>query len=545
MKTLTRTIFILTFIGLIASCNNDFMDRYPPDKINEANYWKTLGDLETYSNQFYAELSTSGNWQADNMTDNQGPANRNAFIWNEYVIPSTGGGWGKNDWATIRSCNFFLTHFQTVEGDAELINTYVGEVRFFRAWNYYGKVKQFGDVPWIDEELNVDSGELNIPRTSRNVVVDSIVADLDFAISNLPETSSENRLTKYAALALKSRICLYEGTWQKYHGLGDFEDLLRKSVEASTEIIDSGNFQIYNTGNPDEDYYNLFIIDELSGNSEAIMIKQYSENLLMSNRVRQLGESGSGFTKDFALTYLSNDGLPIANSTEYQGDNVNDYMQEFENRDPRMKQSIYTPDQPYHITSDGEVQNQEAPQFDNGLCFTGYRIYKQFSPTQRDFEYQRCTLDEFIFRYGEVLLNYAEAKAELGEIDQSDLDLSVNKLRERVNMPSMTLDVGFVDPNWPNWEVPVSDLINEIRRERRVELAAEGFRFDDLMRWKAGKLLEGPNSFLGALDPDTEEYRVLYPGLTRTWDDKLYLYPVPIQEITLNPNLTQNPGWSE
>lgn len=143
-----------------------------------------------------------------------------------------------------------------------------------------------------------------------------------------------------------------------------------------------------------------------------------------------------------------------------------------------------------------------------------------------------------------MLVSYAEAKAELGECTQEALDKSINLLRDRVAMPHLSVDVGFVDPNWPVWEVPVTPLINEIRRERRLETCAEGIRWDDLVRWKPGKLLENPKTILGARDPATGEYRVIYPGTTaRTWDDKLYLYPLPTQELSLNPNLEQNPGW--
>jgi len=536
--------YLLVLVLLNFGCNDEFMDRFPPDKVNDANYWKTPGDLRTFANQFYPDLITSGNWTKDNMTDNQAPANRIAFVWNEYVVPASGGNWGKSDWADIRSCNFFLQRYQTVEGDPEEIGRYVGEVKFFRAWYYFDKVRMFGDVPWLNQDLNIDSEELFIERTSRKTVVDSILQDLDDAIGQLPETSGEERLTKYAAQAFKSRVALYEGTWRKYHNLGDFEGLLQQAVGASQEVINSGMFELYTTGNPQKDYNDLFVMDDLAGNKEAIMFKRYTEDLLMHNRVRQLGEAGSGFTKDFVDTYLDINGLPISISNVYEGESVSDYLREFRNRDPRMRQTVYTPDQPYHITDDGEIQYQHAPQFDNGMTFTGYRIYKMFSPTQRDFEYQRNTIDEFIFRYAEVLLNFAEAKAELGELTQQDLDDSINLLRERAGMPGLTPNVGFVDPDWPAWEVSISALLNEIRRERRIELAAEGFRFDDLMRWSAGRLLENPETYLGALDPETAEFRVLYPGRNRVWIDKLYLYPIPSQEIALNPNISQNPGWT-
>lgn len=518
------------------------MDRYPLDKINDANYWTSVSDLKTYANQFYPVMSRIGAYQTDNNSDNQAPASINSFTWNEYVVPASGGGWAKGDWSGVRSCNYFLQRYQGVQGNAQEINQYVAEIRFFKAFYYFEKLRSFGDLPWLSQELQVDSEELMAPRDSRKVVMDSVVKELDFAIANLPEQSAEGRLNKYAALAQKARACLFEGTFRKYHNLGDAEPMLRASAEAAEVIMNSSQFSLYNTGDPANDFYNLFIQDELNGNPEGIMVQRFVVDKLMHNRVRQLGEFGSGMTKDFAETYLCKDGEPIALSSLYQGDAV--FADEFVDRDPRMKQTIYTKDRPYHITNDGEYQYQNVPQFDNGMCYTGYRLIKFFSTTQRDFEYQRNTLDDFLYRYGEVLINYAEAMAELGEATQDVLDRSLNLLRDRAGMPHLTVTVGFVDPNWPNWEVPVSPLINEIRRERRVELAAEGFRFDDLKRWKAGKLLENAKTYLGARDPGTGDYRVLYPGKTRTWNDKLYLYPLPVSELTLNPQLTQNPGWN-
>ncbi len=529
---------VVTFMA----CNDDFMDRYPLDKINDANYWQTPEDLKTYANQFYPILSRIDSWTTDNMSDNQAPASINSFTWNEYVIPSSGGGWAKSDWGGIRSCNYFLNRYSKVKGDVTEIKKYVAEIKFFKAYYYHEKVKQFGDVPWLSSDLQTDSEELTAPRDSRKLVMDSVISNLNIAIANLPESDSNNRLTKYAALAFKARACLFEGTFRKYHNLGDHEKMLHEAASAALEIINSKKFSLYSTGDTINDFYNLFIQNDLVGNSEGIMIQRFIEDKKMHNRVRQLGEAGSGFTKDFAQTYLCKDGKPISISPLYKGDAV--FADEFINRDPRMQQTIYTQARPYHVTASGEYQYQNVPQFDNGMCYTGYRIIKFFSPTQRDFEYQRCILDDFIFRYGEVLLIYAEAKAELGEATQVVLDQSINLLRDRVGMPHVNVNVAFVDTNWPNWEVSVSPLINEIRRERRVELAAEGFRFDDLRRWKAGKLLTSVKTYLGARDPSTSDYRVLYPGKTRTWNDKLYLYPLPLNELVLNPQLTQNPGWN-
>lgn len=540
MKKIFSILITLSLITFF-SCNDDFMERYPLDKVNDANFWQTPTDLMTYANQFYPILSRISAYTTDNMSDNQGSASIVSYIWNEYVVPSSGGGWAKSDWSEIRSCNYFLQRYSKVKGDIALINRYAAEIRFFKAYYYHEKIKQFGDVPWLSYDLKTNSEELMAPRDSRKLVMDSIIADLNYAITNLPETASDNRLTKYAALAFKARACLFEGTFRKYHNLGDHATILQEAVNAAEAIINSGKFSLYSTGDTKNDFFNLFIQAELAGNPEGIMIQQFTDPLLMHNRVRQLGEAGTGFTKDFAETYLCIDAKPISVSPLYKGDAQ--FADEFVDRDPRMKQTIYTKDRPYLITSTGEYEYQDVPQFNNGMCYTGYRIIKFWSPTQRDFEYQRCILDDFIFRYGEVLLIYAEAKAELEECTQGDLDKSVNLLRKRVGMPDLDVNVGFVDPNWSNWEVSVSPLINEIRRERRVELAAEGFRFDDLRRWKAGKLLTNAKTYLGARDPGTNDYRILYPGKTRTWNDKQYLYPLPLDELVLNPQFVQNPGW--
>jgi hypothetical protein len=542
MKKIFNTL-IISSLMLVISCNDDFMERYPLDKINDANFWQTPQDLKTFANQFYPILSRTDSWTTDNMSDNQSPASLNSFIWNEYVVPSSGGGWAKSDWSGIRSCNYFLSQYSKVKGDLSEIKKYAAEVKFFKSYYYHEKIKQFGDVPWLSSDLQTDSEELLAPRDSRKLVMDSVLQNLDFAIANLPEADSNNRLTKYAALAFKARACLFEGTFRKYHNLGDHERMLREAVNAAELIMKSKKCSLYSTGDLRNDFYNLFIQDELTGNPEGVMIQRFIVDKKMHNRVRQLGTgSATGFTKDFAETYLCKDGKPISISPLYKGDAL--YADEFINRDPRMQQTIYTKDRPYLITSTGEYQYLNVPQFDNGQCYTGYRIIKFVSANPKDTEYQRCTLDDFIFRYAEVLLNYGEAKAELGECTQQVLDESINLLRDRVGMPHLDISIGFVDSKWPNWEVMVSPLINEIRRERRVELAAEGFRFDDLRRWKAGKLLTNTKTYLGALDPATNAYRILYPGKIRTWSDKLYLYPLPQVELILNPQLKQNTGWN-
>lgn len=533
-------VVVISFLGF-TSCNDDFMERYPKDKINDETYWHTESDLKNFANQFYTTLDNIGVYSVDDNSDNQANRSKNSFSWNEYTIPSSGDGWGKSDWSNIRNCNYFLSHYHTVNGQQSIINQYVGEVYFFKAKFYYEKVLRYGDVPWLTEDLTMSSEELQNKRDDRSIVMDSICACLDNAIKWLPEDMRESRLSKYAALALKSRVCLFEGTWRKYRNLDQSEKFLKRSIEASEAIINSGKFELYQTGNVEEDYHALFNQQDYTDNKEAIFFVSYITDKRMNNRPRSVREAGTGMTKDFVESFLCKDGLPIELSSLYKGDVK--FMDEFENRDPRLRQCVYTPDRPIAILPDGSKEYENSPVFNN-MTFTGYRLYKLYSPLSEDNEYIKCTLDDLIYRYGEVLLNYAEAKAELGECDQAVLDKTINKLRDRVAMPHMNVNIDFIDPNWPDWEVSVSPLINEIRRERRVELACEGLRYNDLCRWKAGKLLENVKSYLGARDPETGEYRILYSGMTRVWNDRLYLYPIPTDELTYNPNLKpQNPGW--
>ena len=541
MKNIKYSVVILASLFMIMGCNDDFLEKYPQDRINDASYWKSAADVEMYANQFYTVLKEPNYiWQRDNITDNQGPGAREAYAWNEYTVPATGGGWAKADWLGIRSCNYALDYIATMTKDAALA-TAEAEIRFFRAFYYFAKVKRYGDVPWLEHVLQIDSEELFYARDSRETVTANILKDLDAAIANLPETSAADRLTKFAALAFKVEVCLYEGTFRKYHKLAGHEALLREAVAASETIINSGMFALYSTGNPKSDYFDLFVQYELKGNKEGIMIQRFLADKRMHNNVRQLGEPHTGFTKDFVESYLCADGLPISLSPLYKGDAA--FGVEFANRDPRMEQSVYQSARVYRIYENGSKEFRPMPEFDNNYSPTSYYILKGFSPYERDRLQLQCIVDDFVFRYAEILLSYAEAKAELGEATQAILDKSINLIRARVGMPALKTEVGFVDPAWPKWEVAVSPLINEIRRERRLELAAEGKRWDDLVRWKAGKLLDNVKTYQGARDPATGANRILYPGFTRKWVDKLYLYPLPTQEIALNPKLTQNPGW--
>ena len=372
-----------------------------------------------------------------------------------------------------------MARYKQVKGDESQINRSVAVVRFFRAWEYVYKVKRFGDVPWYETELQMDSEELYKGRDSRKVVFTHILEDLDFAIEHLlkPNETKTGNMHKYAALAFKSRACLYEASFRKYHGLGDYEELYREAADAAAQVIEEGGYSIYKTDKPLQDYYNLFVQEDLASNSECIMPRVYITKLLMHNNTRQMEESYTGLSRAMFEQYLCADGLPTAVSPGYEEADMP--MDELMQRDPRLRQTIDNPELPFKVLSDGTKQFNALPIIDTKYCTTGYYVMKYHSTDPEQWNIGQSTLDVFIFRYAEVLLNYAEAKAELGECTQEVLDQTVNELRDRVEMPHLKVNVGFTDPNWPDYGYELSPLLYEIRRERAVELVGEGFRWDE------------------------------------------------------------------
>lgn len=555
----------------ITACNDEYMDRYPKDALSDASFWSTPQDLESFANGFYPLLATPTIFNReinlfinmDDRSDNKTPSTPNPYLFGQDVPQITSSDWNANSWSSIRSANYFLGRCGKVNGDATQIASYIAEVKFFRAWEYFKKIKLFGDVPWINRDLATNDGEfLYKARDSRKLVMDSILSDLNYAVTNLYEPSKvkAGRLHKYAALAFKARVCLYEASFRKYHKLGDEQKFFTEAKNAATTIISSNIYSLYTTDNPEKDYYNLFIQPDLTGNKESILCMVYLQNLL-TNKISEQTEVGGeiGFTKDFVESYLCTDGKPISVSSLYLGDDS--LEMEMRNRDPRMIQTIDNKSIPYKIAADGTTLYNKYPRV-NYICPTGYLQIKGHSPLAIENNYNLGINDAFIFRYAEVLLNYAEATAELGGITQADLDKSINKLRDRVGVTHLTLSVGFTDQNWPDYGYDLPALLQEIRRERRVELVSEEFRWDDLVRWKAGKLLENPKTLVGIRVPPvwkdqlpstlfidrvfTSDYLLqTYNGIiSRKWNDKLYLRWIPIQEISLSDdNLIQNPGW--
>ena len=546
-------------VTTLTGCNDAFLER-SPQNINDQTYWTSPSDLQTYANAFYDILPHGVSNYDDTWSDNQVPRGVESYIWGQYAVPTEDGSWSKSAWSNLRYINYFMTHYGTVTGDEGEINRYVGEMRFFRALQYFSKVMTYGDVPWLEEDMNTDSPELYGPRTPRNEVIQHIIDDLDFAIEWLPEgrvSSGDNRLTADVARHIKARVCLYEGTYYKYHTeLGyEWQSLLQEAVDASDALINSGNYSIYNMNDPEHDYYNMFIMEDKSNLSEAILYIDYADPLRRHNWGHGAWEANTGFSKDFIDSYLYADGLPKA-LTSYPTDDAT-IAEEFANRDPRLKQMVLNNEffEGNSAFVGHEVASDDA--YVNTFCTTGYQTIKGYDPATGHLGFTLETADGIAYRYAETLLINAEAKAELGTINQSDLDKTINVLRDRVGMPHLMMEVGFTDPNWPDYGYDLSPLLQEIRRERRIELAGEGFRWNDICRWKAGKLFENPMTYVGkkvTTGTRTDEgYAIVYPdytnpdlsigGNSRKWEDQRYLLPIPTNELQLNPALEQNPGW--
>lgn len=555
MKYLIQSILVAVTL-LTVSCN-DYLDRFPKDSFSEPTFFKTENDLIYYANQFYGSLPVQ-RMDNDNNSDNMVPQNINTFLAGTYTVPGSGGGWASGDWANIRSCNYFLEHYSRAETSFK--ERYAGEVRFFRALFYWYKVVNFGDVPLLLKALDDNSEELYGPREKREKVMDEVVLeDLKFAVANLPEKNqaAAGRLHKDAARALMSRICLWEGTYRKYRNIEGADTYLDACVKASEELMDAG-YDIYSTGNTDEDYRNLFIQKDLRSNPEAIFYRAYITDKNTHNYTRQASENNTGMSKDFVDSYLFlDDGKPIGLTSHPYDDSTP--AKECEGRDPRYTQTIATPG--FIMTLPDLAVN--LPAIGTSRTYTGYWNIKGRSSDLAQFNADKSDLDLFIFRYAEVLLNYAEAKYELtGSLTIAELDKSINLIRDRVGMPHLTTNPD-ADPNAVNYGYTVAPLLYEIRRERRIELVGEGFRFNDIIRWKAGKLIEGVKTIRGMkltdelrsqyADPsslnniavDDDYYIIVYPSIatTRKWNDKSYLYPLPTDEKD-RCHYEQNPGWN-
>lgn len=488
MRQKIHTLVALSASLLLGtSCNDSFMDRQPHTEIGVESYFNTERDLQMYC---YGLMNTPGySYNSDQGTDDQATTDM-VLIKNIMASPNPtsvtiDAGW---DWERLYDINFFLANCERANVTPEVLAHYQGVARYYRAAFYMDKVKTYSDVPWYDKVLTTDDPDLYKARDKREVVVQHIFEDYEFAAQNVQTGQPKGAIDKWIVLATMARHALYEGTYRKYHPELNLQvtadEFLRKAADAALQIMQEGGFTIYNTGNPYEDYYTLFNSQDLTTNPEMIQARYY-ENDIAENGfwAYMFGSYIPCPTKDLVQAYLMADGSYYSSQPGYQ---TKQFVEEFQNRDPRIYQTLAYPGWELIYTgtyaTGAGIYVQELSK-----NFSGYHQIKGFINSKDESYYMG--IDFPVIRYAEVLLTYAEAKAELGELTQDVLDETINVLRDRAGMPHLTMNPP-VDPVMQAAFPGVESTLLEIRRERRVELVFEGFRFDDLMRWHAGKLLE-------------------------------------------------------
>ncbi len=596
-------IVALIFMGISFTSCSDFLRRDTYDKIGSEEFWKSETDIELYAMGFLQNMIPGDGTvtRGDANTDYCAQVMAHDLIRPDgNISPETQGGWAESSWRNLRRINYMLDNMHKCKGVVtdELYNHYEGVARFWRAWFYYDKVRTFGAVPWYEHVIaSSDKEALMKPRDSREYVMDKVLEDLNFASENCLTSAKfvagSNVINKWTALAFKSRVCLFEGTYRKYHNVdpstGQAWDpaynannkFLREAASAAKELMDTSPFKLV-TGDPKTAYRSIFTSAKIL-TDEVIFGREYSQELGAFHEASWVFFSPTygtkiSMVKTFVDTYLMDDGTPFTSKANY--DKV-EFTNEFKNRDPRMAQTILSPS---YTQKRGGIVTSVMPSWQ--LTRTGYHPIKWVIDDDSNgmFTTARSWNSLPILRYGEVLLNYAEAMAELGEFDENIWNMTIRHLRERAGVTSVIpatpdpyMQAYFLNSNLDKWQL-------EIRRERGVELCMEmGLRWDDLMRWKMGDLLSSQNNpwrgvYLGSTNYSADfngdgkidleikagndtptSIAILGTGANQTfslgadgnlvyeyarvWTDQKYLRPIPIGAITRNPNIEQNVLW--
>lgn len=622
-RFIVSTLVLLSVIMLMGSCEDDFLERYPLDALSEETFFNTANDLKTYVNGLYntlplydfqagvggyadwADLNADVQIVARNVTQSLDQRSSDG------IAPLNSGGWD-NAYSEIRRANYFLTNYHKVATRDVASNHFIGEGYFFRAWHYYNLLAGFGDVPVITRPLNIsEKQDLYRPRDSRHNVALQIIRDLDSAIVNLQWKGSgearSGRINKEAAIVMKANVALFEGTWEFYHGARatvfavpgeDGRDFLALIEPAVQELINRQGTAIYRNGGPlNEPYNQLFAIEDGHAAAGVFWFRAYDTDLLVRshNFYAKVTDNGRSITKRLVDMYLDNEGTPQVLSEKEFGT----LSQLAQSLDPRFRQTIWTPDRGPMAQMPGRNEQIDLPlrypvitEGLEGITTTGLRTWK--GAVLDASQFRAGEQDDILIRYAEGLLALAEAKAILGTISQADIDKTINLLRDRVGMEPMNLDAvngwGITYSASEGFDPSASNIVNEIRRERSVELALEGFRLGDLKRWAVYDIVTNGYKPKGALAQEFVDYfndpaALSSDGWSGTVDlsltegidygkdadgfinpyfrytqfqesgegfwidkDRDYLSPVPKAEINLyeqfGVTLTQNPGWN-
>ena len=560
-----KSIILLLLASFFVACNDEFLECMPQDQMTDANFWQTEEHLVSVVNTFTAALQ-GAYWIniTEIMADSAPWAVTTAFR-------TIGGGNCTTETSQINSLwvtcftgigrvNYFLNNYNRAVNVPETVRKrYAAEAYFYRAYNYWVLTSYFGDVPYITDELNVESPDVYRGRDKRSEVIAKITKDLEDHYMDLPEyieagSAEFGRVSQCAALALLSRIYL-------------FNEMYDECISAAERAMANSYYELYSTGNPDKDYENMFnYIGRASrnaNNKETLLAFVYNYDLGESARTSHNLSRSNWVPGDYAR-FVPTNSMIEAWLTEdgeiWDPATAQTYEDVFKGRDPRMVQSVLAPGSSWEGGQSADLNSTDDkiytyPLLTNNkiaaMTYSGYYMRKYVEPSTVKYV-SHDDNDIVMIRLAEVLLNYAEAKERINQLTQADLDKTINKIRDRVGMVHMKLS-----------DLPQgSDIRTEIQRERRVELFFEGHRYFDIIRWKQGHLLGedliGVNrrwldqSRLAVkLDTDLtwvtkngEKYLLIETG-RRFNPEKNYLLPIPFKQMQLNPNLApQNPGWN-
>lgn len=587
--TIKQPALLVALAGLLFTACTKNLEQTPVSTADKNAVFGSEDGLKLYTNSFYNMLPDINTpFRTDcNLSDYGAVTSVPDYLYPGSFSSRQSTGW---TWTDLRNINYFIVNCNNPAVSQAVRENYIGLARFFRAYFYFEKVKRFGNVPWYNTPLAVNDSALYKGRDPRTLIMDSVVADLDYAASHLTVTDDQTRslITKWVVLGYKSRICLFEGTFRKYQTKWELQStatkFLQAAADAAKQVMESGRFSL-NTSAGNMSYRNLFISTAPVA-AEIMLANVTSTSLAKYNDANWYFTSATygprfNFTRTFINTYLKLDGTPFTSEAGYK---TKVFVDEVKGRDLRLQQTIRTGD--YKRINSGTAV-AAPPVF--SYTYTGYQPIKWCLD---DMYYDAGALNinsVALMRYAEILLNYAEAQAELGVITASDWTTTIGALRSRagitggLNALPTVVDTYLKENYYTDITNPV---IMEIRRERGIELTLEGFRFADLIRWKHGELLKQTwnGMYIPALDtpmdlngdgkmdvyfyttaPANQDKTITYINVSadpqrltngtsgellwlnngvREWADYKYIYPIPYADLQLNPKLGQNPDWN-